>query len=74
MIGTPNTGSPAAETNNACAPAIFDLRPGANATRAQMNPNVKYYTIAGDWTPAIQGNPICLSEDPQILLHFKSWQ
>ena len=56
MIGTPNAGSPAAETNNACAPAIFDLRPGANATRAEMNPNTKYYTIAGDWLPAAQGN------------------
>ncbi len=56
MIGTPNAGSPAAETNDACAPAIFDLRPGANATRAEMNPNTKYYTIAGDWLPAVQGN------------------
>jgi triacylglycerol lipase len=56
MIGTPNAGSPAAETNNACAPAIFDLRPGANATRAEMNPNTKYYTITGDWLPAAQGN------------------
>jgi uncharacterized alpha/beta hydrolase family protein len=56
MIGTPNAGSPAAETNNACAPAIFDLRPGANATRAEMNPNTKYYTITGDWLPAVQGN------------------
>ena len=56
MIGTPNAGSPAAETNNACAPAIFDLRPGANATKAEMNSNTKYYTIAGDWLPAVQGN------------------
>ena len=56
MIGTPNAGSPAAETNDACAPAIFDLRPGANATRAEVNPNTKYYTIAGDWLPAAQGN------------------
>ena len=56
MIGTPNAGSPAAETNNACAPAIFDLRPGANATKAEMNSNTKYYTIAGDWLPAAQGN------------------
>jgi hypothetical protein len=56
MIGTPNAGSPAAETNDACAPAIFDLRPGANATKAEVNPNTKYYTIAGDWLPAAQGN------------------
>jgi uncharacterized alpha/beta hydrolase family protein len=67
MIGTPNTGSPAAETNNACAPAIFDLRPGANATKAQMNPNIKYYTIAGDWTPAIQGNPAIPGNDDGLV-------
>jgi triacylglycerol esterase/lipase EstA (alpha/beta hydrolase family) len=34
MIGTPNAGSPAAETNDVCAP-IFDLRPIANATKLQ---------------------------------------
>jgi triacylglycerol esterase/lipase EstA (alpha/beta hydrolase family) len=56
MIGTPNAGSPAAETNDACAPAVFDLRPGANATKAAMNPNTKYYTIAGDWMPLTQGS------------------
>ena len=56
MIGTPNAGSPAAETNDACAPAVFDFRPGANATKAAMNPNTKYYTIAGDWMPLTQGN------------------
>jgi hypothetical protein len=39
MIGTPNAGSPVAETNNACSPAIFDMRPGANATKAVINPN-----------------------------------
>ena len=42
MIGTPNAGSPAAETND--------------ATKAVMNPNTKYYTITGDWLPAAQGN------------------
>ena len=57
MIGTPNAGSLGAETNNACAPAIFDLRPGANATKAEINPNIKYYTITGDWMPVRQGNP-----------------
>jgi triacylglycerol lipase len=56
MIGTPNAGSPAAETNDACAPAIFDIRPGANATKAAVNPNTKYYTIAGDWMPLTKGN------------------
>ena len=67
MIGTPNAGSPAAETNNACAPAIFDLRPGANATKAVMNPNTKYYTITGDWLPAVQGNPAIPGHDDGLV-------
>ena len=67
MIGTPNAGSPAAETNDACAPAIFDLRPGANATKAVMNPNTKYYTITGDWSPAIQGNPAIPGHDDGLV-------
>ena len=46
MIGTPNAGSPAAETNDVCTPAVFDLRRGANATKAVINPNTKHYTIA----------------------------
>jgi pimeloyl-ACP methyl ester carboxylesterase len=67
MIGTPNAGSPAAETNDACAPAIFDLRPGANATKAVMNPNTKYYTITGDWLPAVQGNPSIPGHDDGLV-------
>ena len=67
MIGTPNAGSPAAETNDACAPAIFDLRPGANATKAQMNPNTKYYTIAGDWMPLTQGNLMIPGKDDGLV-------
>jgi pimeloyl-ACP methyl ester carboxylesterase len=67
MIGTPNAGSPAAETNDACAPAIFDLRPGANATGAEMNPNIKYYTITGDWLPAVQGNPAIPGHDDGLV-------
>jgi hypothetical protein len=67
MIGTPNAGSPAAETNNACAPAIFDLRPGANATKAAMNPNTKYYTIAGDWMPLTQGNVMIPGNDDGLV-------
>lgn len=51
MIGTPNAGSPIAQNNNLCAPAIYDLRPGAADTKVKMNPNTKYYTIAGDWKP-----------------------
>jgi uncharacterized alpha/beta hydrolase family protein len=67
MIGTPNAGSPAAETNDACAPAIFDLRPGANATKAAVNPNTKYYTIAGDWMPLIQGNLMIPGKDDGLV-------
>ena len=67
MIGTPNAGSPAAETSDACAPAVFDLRPGANATKAVMNPNTKYYTIAGDWMPLTQGNLIIRGNDDGLV-------
>ena len=67
MIGTPNAGSPAAETNDACAPAVFDLRPGANATKAVMNPNTKYYTIAGDWMPLTQGNLMIRGNDDGLV-------
>ena len=66
-IGTPNAGSPAAETNDACAPAIFDLRPGANATKAAVNPNTKYYAIAGDWMPLIQGNLMIPGKDDGLV-------
>jgi pimeloyl-ACP methyl ester carboxylesterase len=52
MIGTPNAGSPLAENNNICAPAVYDLKPGAPDTKVKMNPNTKYYTIAGDWNPS----------------------
>ena len=51
MIGTPNAGSPLAESSEICTPAVYDLRPGAAATEVKMNPNTKYYTIAGDWNP-----------------------
>ena len=51
MIGTPNAGSPLAESISICAPAVYDLRPGAAATEVKMNQNTKYYTIAGDWNP-----------------------
>ena len=67
MIGTPNAGSPAAETNDACAPAVFDLRPGANATKAVMNPNTKYYTIAGDLMPLTQGNLMIRGNDDGLV-------
>ncbi len=53
MIGTPNAGSPLAESCEVGTPAIYDLRPGAAATEVKMNPNTKYYTIAGDWNPEL---------------------
>jgi hypothetical protein len=67
MIGTPNAGSPAAVTNDACAPAIFDLRPVASATNAAMNPNTKYYTIAGDWMPLTQVNLVIPGNDDGLV-------
>ncbi len=54
MIGTPNAGSPLAESSEICTPAVYDLRPGAAATEVKMNPNTKYYTIAGDWNPQLE--------------------
>lgn len=55
MIGTPNAGSPLAENNHMCAPAIYDLKPGAADTKVKMNSNTNYYTVAGDWNPS-EGN------------------
>jgi uncharacterized alpha/beta hydrolase family protein len=67
MIGTPNNGSPVADVSNICKPAVDDLRTGANATRAEMNPNTKYYTITGDWLPAVQGNPAIPGHDDGLV-------
>ncbi len=53
MIGTPNAGSPLAQASEVCTPAVYDLRPGAAATEVKMNPNTKYYTIAGEWDPQL---------------------
>ena len=61
MIGTPNAGSPIAQSSNICKPAVDDLRPGAPDTKVGMNPNTKYYTIAGDWNPSL------LLNCPQLL-------
>ena len=54
MIGTPNAGSPL-PSNNICAPANLDLRPGANVQQSARNVHVKYFTISGDWLPDIWG-------------------
>ncbi|MFZ0568565.1 MAG: alpha/beta hydrolase [Nitrososphaeraceae archaeon] len=67
MIGTPNAGSPVAETNYACAPAVYDLGLGANATKAVINPNTKYYTIAGNWMPLTQGNLMIPGNDDGLV-------
>jgi triacylglycerol esterase/lipase EstA (alpha/beta hydrolase family) len=61
MIGTPNRGSPIAQSSNICKPAVEDLKPGAADTKVRMNPNTKYYTIAGDWNPSL------LLNCPQLL-------
>jgi len=53
MIGTPNAGSPLAQSSEICTPAVYDLRPGSPATEVKMNPNTKYYTIAGEWDPQL---------------------
>jgi hypothetical protein len=65
MIGTPNAGSPLAESISICAPAVYDLRPGAAATEVKMNPNTKYYTIVGDWNPKSENCP------PTLFLSFE---
>ena len=49
MIGTPNAGSPIAQSSDICEPAIEDLKPAAADTRVAMNSNTKYYIIAGDY-------------------------
>jgi predicted alpha/beta hydrolase family esterase len=53
MIGTPNAGSPLAQSSEICTPAVYDLRPGAPTTEVKMNANTKYYTIAGEWNPQL---------------------
>ena len=51
MIATTKAGSPIAENKQMCAPTIYDLTPGSADTKVKMNPNTKYFTIAGDWDP-----------------------
>src|ERR687898_3255357 len=63
MIGTPNAGSPLADSCEFGTPGVYDLRPGAAATEVNMNPNTKYYTIAGDWNPQ--------SENYQLFFSFE---
>jgi uncharacterized alpha/beta hydrolase family protein len=63
MLGTPNAGTPLSQKTNVCAPAVWDTIPGANATKAKMNPNTKYYTIGGDWQHNLGGNPLIPGPD-----------
>jgi pimeloyl-ACP methyl ester carboxylesterase len=67
MIGTPNSGTPMAERTSVCAPAVWDVLPEANATKAGMNPNTRYYTIAGDWAKEIGGNPAVPGPDDGLV-------
>jgi triacylglycerol lipase len=67
MIGTPNNGTPMAERTSVCAPAVWDILPEAEATRAGMNPNTKYYTVAGDWEKNIGGNPTIPGPDDGLV-------
>jgi pimeloyl-ACP methyl ester carboxylesterase len=60
MIGTPNAGSPLADSSDMGAPAVYDLRPGSAATEVKMNPNTTYYTIAGDWNPQLENCQLTL--------------
>lgn len=67
MIGTPNSGTPMAERTSLCAPAVWDVLPEAIATKAGMNPNTRYYTIAGDWEREIGGNPTIPGPDDGLV-------
>ncbi len=67
MIGTPNNGTPMAERTNVYAPAVWDVLPEATATKAGINPNTKYYTIAGDWAKEIGGNPTIPGPDDGLV-------
>jgi pimeloyl-ACP methyl ester carboxylesterase len=67
MIGTPNNGTPMAERTSLCAPAVWDILPEANATKVGMNPNTRYYTIAGDWAKEVGGNPTIPGPDDGLV-------
>ncbi|MDQ5842509.1 MAG: alpha/beta fold hydrolase [Thermoproteota archaeon] len=67
MIGAPNNGTPMAETTSFCPPAVWDMLPEAKATKVGMNPNTRYYTIAGDWAKEVGGNPIIPGPDDGLV-------
>ena len=61
MIGTPNNGSNWAIDSLVCRPAVFDLVPGSNATKAERNTHTEYYTIAGACFPLVGDGLVLLS-------------
>ena len=67
MIGTPNNGTPMAERTSICAPGVCDVLPEADATKVGMNPNTRYYTIAGDWAKEVGGNPTIPGPDDGLV-------
>lgn len=67
MIGTPNNGTPMAERTSICAPGVWDVLPEANATKVGVNPNTRYYTIAGDWAKGVGGNPTIPGPDDGLV-------
>ena len=70
MIGTANAGSPLANAIDICTPAIEDLRIKAAATNATRNPHTNYYTIAGDWNPALSSNCLQFEWLPSTMLGY----
>ena len=45
----------------------WDILPEANATKVGMNPNTRYYTIAGDWAKEVGGNPTIPGPDDGLV-------
>ena len=70
MIGTPNAGLSLANTNDICLPAVEDLRPGAQSTKALRNPHTTYYTIAGDWNPFLLFNCLEPAWLPAVIMGY----
>jgi pimeloyl-ACP methyl ester carboxylesterase len=73
MIGTPNAGSPLANLNDFCRPAIEDLRPRSPATNAMRNSNTNYFTIAGNWIPSLTFLDANCTPEGLGWLDFQRW-
>lgn len=60
-----------------CFPAVYDLIPNSDATRAEKNENTDYYTIAGNWDPSFYFNFFYPPSDEncrqQFWLPFERW-